>query len=335
MRRHFIALFVLFALSCAGLAFANDTYFFTSGGNLIPAEEKDTKIQMKSEVITIVLQPKYYEVTVDFDFYNSGKTVELLVGFPFFEAGIGGHGKIYDFKCWTNGELKDYSDMPLVREFSNNNYNAEQLENAYTRTIEFPAKSTTATKVSYKSEYGADTDGHIIKYLYGTGSSWNGSIGEITLVLENRLTYERPDQFELPKGNESAFTRIADNRWEAHFYQVKPKYTDCITIHVRDILDDTGPKCFPSYFKFKGTVKAKQEWLFWYTKPQLRIIRNAIYALHGYEFKSADLRQLFTEWGSYWYPPYTVNPAFTEDELSEIDKYNVHLILAEEERRGR
>ena len=331
MRKTF---FLLVTLLLAGTVFANDTYFFTSGGNLIPAEEKNISIQMKSEVITIVLQPDYYEITVDLNFYNTGKTTELLVGFPFFEAGIGGHGKIYDFKCWTNGELKDYSDMPLIREFSNHNYNAENLENAYTRTITFPAKKSTSTKVNYKSEYGFDTDGQIIKYLYGTGSSWKGSIGEITVILENNLPYARPNEFELPKGKSTPFTRIADNKWEAHFYKIEPKYTDCITIHTGNILDDTGPKCFPSYFKF-NRVKAEKDWLFWYTRPQLRIVRNALYALHGYNFKSADLKELFTEWGKYWYPEYTVNPAFTENELSDIEKYNIQLILTEEESRSK
>ena len=64
-------LFCLVLFFTAAIMFANDTYFFTSGGNLIPAEDKDISIEMKAEVISIVLQPKYYEVTVDFEFYNS------------------------------------------------------------------------------------------------------------------------------------------------------------------------------------------------------------------------------------------------------------------------
>ena len=324
--------FVMF-IFLAGTAFANDTYFFTSGGNLIPAEETDISVEMKSEIISIVLQPKYYEVTVDFEFYNNGRTVDLLVGFPYFEAGIGGHGKLYDFKCWTNGELKDFSDTPIIRNFSKDNYNAEELENAYTRTITFPAKSITNTTVKYKSEYGRDTEGYIIKYLYGTGSSWKNSIGNITLILENNLPYDNPNGFRLPKGDATAFSRIADNKWEAHFSDIEPDYTDCITIHTKDILEDTGPKCFPLYgYKFRD-VKASEGWLFWYTKPQLRILRNTIYALHGYDFKSADLKQLFAEWGQYWAPKYEVNPDFTEDELSEIEKYNIQLLYKEEQRR--
>ena len=36
--------------------FANDTYFFTSGGNLQPTTEKDISIRMKEEVINIVCE---------------------------------------------------------------------------------------------------------------------------------------------------------------------------------------------------------------------------------------------------------------------------------------
>ena len=75
--------FVLLMFFCvSGFIFGNDTLFYVSGGNLVPAEEKDTSIEMKYEVITIVLEPEYYEVTVDFSFYNYGDTVNLLVGFP-------------------------------------------------------------------------------------------------------------------------------------------------------------------------------------------------------------------------------------------------------------
>lgn len=309
--------------------FANDTYFFTSGGNLIPAEESDVSVQMKSEVINLVFQPEYYEVTVDFNFYNTGSEVELLTGFPIFEEGSGDNGKIYDFKCWTDGKLTDYSDKPLENTQGNK---SGILEKAYTRKINFPSKSTTKTKVYYKAEYGRDSSSYIAQYLYGTGSSWKDKIGEMTLIIENNLPYHRPDEFVLPDEN-TDFKRISDNKWEAHFYNVEPDYTDCITILLKDIIDNTGPKKFPLYgYRFQDDM-AEQSWLFWYTKPQLRILRNTIYALHGYPFESDDLKELFTKWGAFWYPEYKENPDFSEDELSEIEKHNIDLILKEEQRR--
>ena len=53
--KKFLFLLIIFCLG--GFIFGNDTYFYVSGGNLVPAEEKDTSIEMKYEVITIVLEP--------------------------------------------------------------------------------------------------------------------------------------------------------------------------------------------------------------------------------------------------------------------------------------
>lgn len=316
------------------LCFANDTYFFVSGGNLIPSEESNTLVQMKSEVISIVCESKYYEVTVDFNFYNSGKTAELLVGFPFFEAGIDGHGKIYDFQCWTNDELTDFSDMPLDRKFSNNDYHAENLQNAYTRKIVFPKKATTKTRVKYKSEYGEDTSGYIVKYLYGTGSSWNKSIEDIELVIENNLSYSIPQVLHMNKTDISNnFIRISDNKWSAHFTNVEPEYTECFSVNLGDLLGDSGPKAFSKSRFVCCRQKLNKNDLFWYTKPQLRILRNTIFALNGYSFKSQDLKDFFAKRGQYWYPKYEINPDFAEEKLSEVERFNIDLIYVEENRR--
>ncbi len=56
--------------------------------------------------------------------------------------------------------------------------------------------------------------------------------------------------------------------------------------------------------------------------PELRILRNTIYARHGRRFKSADLREYFS--GFSWYNPRVneVNPK----ELSDVEKHNIQLI---------
>lgn len=58
------------------------------------------------------------------------------------------------------------------------------------------------------------------------------------------------------------------------------------------------------------------------SKSQLRVLRNTIYARHGRRFKSADLRNYFSQFS--WYSPYRdeVSPG----ELTSTEKHNISLI---------
>ena len=97
-------------------------------------------------------------------------------------------------------------------------------------------------------------------------------------------------------------------------------------------MNNDGPRFFPAYFQFNKKVVAKSEFK-WYTKEQLRLVRNAIYALHGYNFQSVDLREYFNSVGKYWNPPYEINPNFSESDLSYYEKTNIQNLLEEENKR--
>lgn len=58
-----------------------------------------------------------------------------------------------------------------------------------------------------------------------------------------------------------------------------------------------------------------------FSKPALRIWRNAIYARHGRTFKSEDLQALFNEY--IWYKP---DENYSDEKLTDIDKANIKLI---------
>lgn len=57
------------------------------------------------------------------------------------------------------------------------------------------------------------------------------------------------------------------------------------------------------------------------TQPHIRIIRNLIFARHGYSFKGKDLRLAFE--GYDWYTPVTND---VKDDLTEIEKANIALL---------
>ena len=58
-----------------------------------------------------------------------------------------------------------------------------------------------------------------------------------------------------------------------------------------------------------------------FSKSQLRILRNTIYAIHGYKFKSADLDGLF--FNCVWYRE---NPEFSEEDFTNKEKVYLTLI---------
>ncbi len=323
-------------------AFANDTYFALVGGTLIPQSEKDISVEMKEEVITINCQNSFYEVTVDFTFYNHGDTVNLVVGFPFFVPGITNQpAKIFGFKCWTDGIETSFEDLPIIRSFDlDKKY---ELENAYARTVSFEKGKFTTTKISYKATYPGGMGGYeTASYLYGTGSSWKNSIGKITLRIINNLNNLFLSSITMGsvqgKGEYSEvknkFIKKNDNTFEAVFYDIEPDYKNVFTIWFEDILNDVGPKRFPAHFLYNKKIAAPDD-LLWYRKDQLRIVRNAIYAIHGYSFKSKDLQDFFNYRGTEWRPSYQerINKGFSESEMTDIEKKNIEIILAEEKRR--
>jgi hypothetical protein len=61
--------------------------------------------------------------------------------------------------------------------------------------------------------------------------------------------------------------------------------------------------------------------LIFFTPSQLRVIRNAFYARHGFVFQSSDLQNMFNA-----VPRYVPNPDFTEDMLTETDRANIATI---------
>lgn len=71
--------------------------------------------------------------------------------------------------------------------------------------------------------------------------------------------------------------------------------------------------------------------LFYLTKGQLRILRNAFYACHGYDFKSEAMKKYFKRIDELYYEEagkwtLFVNPHFSETDFTEAEKANIELI---------
>lgn len=324
-------LLVLLGLFMVLSLYANDTYFSLTGGSLVPADYEENSIQMKEELIHIQLEDDYYEVTVDFQFYNYGETVNLIVGFPFLCDGLNGEGKIYDFKCWTDGKETSYVDSPISMEWKK----ITDLQNAYIREIKFKKNKITKTRIQYKSSYAHGSPSfNIAEYLYGTGKPWKNSIGKLTLQIDNRCTYTKVSEVSMAdKEIETKnFIRLSDTLFECVFYDVEPeKLSESFYIYCENCIMDTGPRAFPAYFFYIERLATEDD-IFWMSSKHLRLARNMIYALHGYEFKSTDINEYIKRNDEYWRTPYKVNPDFSEDDFSEIEKANIQFLLEHEKK---
>ena len=64
--------------------------------------------------------------------------------------------------------------------------------------------------------------------------------------------------------------------------------------------------------------------LFGKSKEELSIMRNRIYAHHGYRFKRDDLFNYFRIYS--WYNPFTSDPAPLWNRFSETERYNIEFI---------
>ena len=74
-------------------------------------------------------------------------------------------------------------------------------------------------------------------------------------------------------------------------------------------------------FAFTSKMLINRAMLEYFDKSMLRIMRNEIYARHGYNFASADLKNYFSK--QKWYKPVKNN---SEVKLSEVEQYNVDII---------
>lgn len=94
----------------------------------------------------------------------------------------------------------------------------------------------------------------------------------------------------------------------------------------------TGGGSAPAYrYPFTQTQWLDAANLSGYSKAELRIMRNEIYARYGYSFKSADLRAYFG--GQPWYTPQTTDAEAAYKRMTAIERSNVLTIREAEASR--
>ena len=314
--------FLLILLSLVLCIFlnANDAYIEAASGSVIPIDSPMSSahpsISMKSEIIKIDLQPGFYHVHVDFEFYNEGDSSSIKVGFPQWHYGTSNTVELKNFKTTVNGKAVEYEILddngtktPV--------HHADIVDLWFVRDITFPSKATTKTSIDYDCEYGVAGFWKGVEYLFGTGRTWKNPIGsqkiEITnnisptsVILCDRTFFIESDEWKTAASLKD--TQITNNGTKITITRknVSPDFFDLFRCEIADdyyLLFPYGDYDSQNYRLGKNLLTEKD--LIFFTNEQLRYMRNIIFANHGNIFQ----------------------------ELSEIELANLQAIQKEEARR--
>ncbi len=144
--------------------------------------------------------------------------------------------------------------------------------------------------------------------------------------------------FDFEKTNPMLYQKFSNYSW----YHPTPKissviYKELTTLqkeNIHKLLDEEkfrgGSLVLADFYRVRIKLLSEDD-LKKYSKQQLFILRNSLFARHGVSFKSIDLKQIFSYMP--WYHPNDVTSATVFDEqMSEQEKANVKLIQQMEKR---
>jgi len=356
-----LALAALAVIAAAPGAFANDARV-TAGGTVQLIEGGKTNVSMREEEIEITLRRDHFEVDVSLLFYNSGPRDEThTVGSPIEMRGLFDDSEVERVKSWsalsyTNG--KTLYDQEIREEYVRTEGGSAILsyKRWIVREVVFKSESYTESRVVYSVPYSQYGGLKLATYIYGTGRSWNGPIGKMSVIvnhgddimagrLASRL-YSATGSYN-PKPDTVAWE--ASGRYRYVFKNVAPQNKDAILeIPVqgfdapeyggRDInfgctdggffactLDDC--QNYGSWHWDKALLYSGPSDIRMFTKTQVRLFINHFFAMHGYDFKNAYYKDYFQNLKSLDNgKKYEVNPQFSEKSFNDFERKNIDFL---------
>ena len=298
----------------------NEAFVEAAGGTVAMRDPDETTVTLVSQTIRLHLRSDHYFVDVSFLFANDGPAVRHDLGFPRFAYGTADE-PFREFQSWVNDEPVTTLELP-DREGAD-----PRIRSWFIKVVEFPQDRLTATRVRYRAEYGRDRLLSTVEYLFGTGGTWSGDIGTITVRVYNEAEHW-VDAYSFDGDPDATVISIGARDFEIATGPVGPDRTDAFRLAVEPVA--WWLRTTPSEggrWAFERT-ELKPEYLRLLTLKQLRLLRNTFYARRGLDYCDCELGDFFRQFG--WYRPHTTNP---EGLLGPMGQLNVHHVLAEEERR--
>ena len=323
----FMAFLILFV---ATPAWANDTAWGGTPGDLFPIQTSDVAMVEEHIVMRQNSKDWAWEVRVEFTFKNVGKKpVEITMGFPFYTYDPESPSTqpkgtkdvkendpmVWDFTTQVDGKSVRYEKQAVK---ANPAFPELHYKWAYVWPTKFEPGQTIKVANSYRQGITQDSSGYIWPtYILRTGGMWHGGkIGRSHIEIfgdSESLPCQDEGFFKITPEKGNLKRKPEGPKWEWDLKDHKPT-TDveaCFRSrdHIRNVM----------FYELEDTDYSKM------SVAELRILRNTVFAFHGYEFKSDDLKKHFAkQW--YYYP----NKKFRNSDLTEEERAFVKAVQARE-----
>jgi hypothetical protein len=354
---------VIIFIACLTIT-ANDGAYLSSGSVIYPVIE--TKISLEREILSFTCSDKISGVNIYFEFLNPEKTErKILMGFQApYPVGdipypIRSNTQISNFKILINGQLIPYKIKSSKCEDCELTDTSEVVINQNTTGIyvylfegtfkpginvinhsyDFPASSNVLFNENYN-------------YVLKTGSKWAGGlIKDFTLQIDMGTnsyffvkdiftgqsdwkiigTGKVTDKYFSEYNYSGRMIRVSSGKLEINAGNFKPLENIHFGIFGKNsyfsyVLDRQiiPRKITNAMVSLTTDFRYKPET---YSNEELKILRNAVFAQHGFAFKSKELQNFFNQFD--WYMP---DPNLTEDKiiLTESEKNFISEIIEKE-----
>lgn len=330
-----ISLTTLISLILSFFVFGNDGVYLSHGSAIYPI--KESKISIEKEVLSFSVRNNTCQVDILFEF-NNPVSVErkLLIGFQAPTAAgdvsekISNTIQINNFQITANGQAIPYQIKAAACEDCElkepNNFRFSQFDpgvfvflfevnfkpgmNSIKHSYNFPASSNIAFDqfYNYILTTGAKWSGGTIKHLtvnFDLGNNTYffvqdifGKHAEWSIAGNGKITTQK---FEFDS-NINKMVRIISGKLKIEVKNHKPLKNIVFGIICNDsfitIPTDNDKLISGKVFSIRGLSLDSEKT---YNKETLRILRNTVYAQHGYAFRSPDLKKYFSQFA--WYIP--------------------------------
>jgi hypothetical protein len=341
-------------------AFGNDGVYLTRGSVIYPTQE--TKISLDKEILSFTVGDRVGYVDIQFQFNNPENTErKLLIGFQAPTAAgdvsdaLSNSNQISDFTIVQNGQILPYKlkaaecedcELKDPKDFHFSQFEPGVFVFLFEITFK-PGLNEINHSYSFPASNNVSMD-QFYNYILTTGSKWAGEkIKDLTVNIDmgqNQYFYVKDIFGQTANWSIIGTGKVTDKKFD-YIDNDSCGMVRTLCGHLQIKVTDFQPTkniefgvvsrysftSYPvDYEKIRkgevvsiGNMTLEAD----YSKEELRLLRNTIYAQYGLDFNSPDLKEYFSQFA--WYMP-NPNLKMEDIKLTEKEKEFVDKILMKE-----